>query len=488
MSLGRGRALALAAWVGVAGLGCAGAAPQTVQPDGSAEARGLEALEGRAHVGLEGPPAPSEASFTLEGATVLTADGARYSPGHVVVVAGRIRAVGPGPALAPAGEVFALAGQFVTPGLIDIHSHLGVYPSPPADGHGDGNEAVSPVTAGVWAEHAFWPQDPGLERAAAGGVTTLQVLPGSANLIGGRGVTLHLRRTRGARAMRFPGAPDGVKMACGENPKRTYGARGGPATRMGNVAGHRAAFAAARKWLAENKDRKAEAVARDLGLETLAAALEGRVLVHVHCYRADDMLAFLEAADEFGLPVRAFHHATEAYKIRDILAARGVAVATWADWWGFKLEAYDAIEENLAFVTEAGGSAIVHSDSEEGIQRLNQEAAKGLAAGRAAGVAISEDEALRWITFNPARALGIDAEVGTLAVGKRADLVVWDRHPLSVYARARWVYVDGERVIDAERPSEPWSDFELGQEVGAPAVAPPAPPAPAGRRAPGVEP
>lgn len=456
--------------VAVLALGAAGCATQPGNVAAGAADPGartsLEQLEVRAHAGVETPDAAVGGPFTLEGATVLTATGVRYAPGYVVVESGRIEALGAGKAPAPKGPVIDVAGQFVTPGLIDAHSHLGVVASPHVRATDDVNEATAPNTAQVWAEHGFWPQDPGLERAARGGVTTLQTLPGSANLIGGRGLTLHLRPALGARAMRFPGAPDGVKMACGENPKRVYGGKGGPSTRMGNIAGHRAAFAAAKKWLAENKDKAPDEVARDLKMETLAAALEGRALVHVHCYRADDMLAFLAAADEFGITVKAFHHALEAYKIRDILAARHIAVATWADWWGFKMEAYDGIPENLAFVAEAGGDAIVHSDSGEGIQRLNQEAAKALASGRAAGVKLTDDDALRWLTLNPARALGIEGEVGSLEVGKRADLVVWDRDPLSVYARARWVYVDGVRVIDADAPSAPWSDFELGQEVG----------------------
>lgn len=459
---------------GAAGLGGCASAPgakASAAADEGAEdgPKGLGPLEERALAAVEAPPSPGSEPFTLRGGVVMTATGHRWDPGYVVVEGGRIAAVGEGEPPHPVGRVVDVGGHVVTPGLIDVHSHLGVYPSPSASAHRDGNESTSPNTAGVWAEHGFWPQDPGLERASAGGVTTLEILPGSANLIGGRGVVLHLRPMRSARAMRFPGAPETVKMACGENPKRVYGRKGAsPMTRMGNGRGFRKAFADARAWLDDNGDKPAKKVKRDLELETLAGVLEGRILVQVHCYRADDMLTFLQIADEFGVKVRAFHHALEAYKIRDILAARGVAVATWADWWGFKLEAYDGIPENLALVDEAGARAIVHSDSGEGIQRLNQEAGKGLAAGRAAGISLDEDKALRWITANPAWALGIGGEVGTLEVGKRADLVVWTGStPFSVYARAEQVYVDGVLVHDARASdAAPWSDFEKGQGVG----------------------
>jgi imidazolonepropionase-like amidohydrolase len=201
---------------------------------------------------------------------------------------------------------------------------------------------------------------------------------------------------------------------------------------------------------------------RDLALETLALVLRGDILVEWHCYQADDMLTALEIADEFGFKVRAFHHALEAYKIRDVLAHKGVAVATWDDWWGFKMEAYDGIPENLALVTEAGGRAVVHSDSELAVQILNQAAAKALAAGRIAGVKLDDDDALRWLTANPAWVLGIDDQVGTLEAGKRADVVVWSESPFSTYARAELVYIDGQKVFDRAHVGAPWSDFELG--------------------------
>lgn len=289
-----------------------------------------------------------------------------------------------------------------------------------------------------------------------------------------------LRPTRGSRAMRLAGAPETVKMACGENPKRVYGEQHrAPSTRMGNTRGQREAFLAARQYLDEWRryEQKAAAwsedpegdppvpPARDLDQETLAAVLDGRALPQVHCYRADDMLAFLQLAREFGFQVRSFHHALDAYKIRDILAQEEVSASTWADWWGFKLEAYDGVMANAALLHEAGARAILHSDSAEGIQRLNQEAAKALRAGRQIGVELDEQDALAWITLHPAWALGIDDQVGTLEVGKRADLVVWSGDPFSVYSRAERVYIDGDLIHDHNQPGAPWSDFSLGQEV-----------------------
>jgi imidazolonepropionase-like amidohydrolase len=453
--------------------------------------RSREEAERLGHLAVESLPDEPAPSFVLRGGTVLTAAGERLEPGYVVVKNGRIESVGVGepPAQGSGVSVIELKGQFVTPGLIDSHSHLGVYSAPGFQGLDDGNEATAPVTAGVWAEHALWPQDPGIEMAVAGGVTSMLVLPGSANLVGGRGVAVHLVPARGSRAMRFPGAPDVLKMACGENPKRVYGEKNAaPSTRMGNLRGQREAFFAAQKYrddwrrFTEKAARPADPNApkkkkgapepeapapptRDLGLETLAEVLDGRVLVEWHCYRADDMLDAIQLADEVGFKVRAFHHALEAYKIRDILAAKGIAVATWADWWGFKIEAFDGIEENAALITEAGGRVAIKSDSPIDIQRLNQEAGKAFASAKRSGVAMTENDALRMVTANPAWILGIDDQVGTIEKGKRADLVVWDAHPFSVYAHARLVFVDGRLRYDRARRDEPWSDYMLGQET-----------------------
>jgi imidazolonepropionase-like amidohydrolase len=408
----------------------------------------------------------------ISGATVLTGTGARLDDADVLMRDGRIVEVGSDLA-APVDAVRVDgSGKWVTPGIIDVHSHLGVYPSPGASAHADGNEATSPVTANVWAEHSVWPQDPGFATALAGGVTALQILPGSANLIGGRGVTLKNVPATSYQAMKFPDAPWGLKMACGENPKRVYGGKGGPSTRMANVAGYRAAFIDAAEYLEKRKGNgdaqdsdKDTGGKRDLKLDTLAGAINGDIKVHIHCYRADEMATMLDLANEFGFEVAAFHHGVEAYKLADRLAQENVCGALWADWWGFKMEAFDGIQENIALVDRPANScAIVHSDSAEGIQRLNQEAAKVMAHASAIGIAIAPERAIRWLTANPARAMGILDQTGTLEPGKMADVVLWNGNPFSVYAKAEQVYVDGARLYDRDDPArQPTSDFMLGQ-------------------------
>ena len=402
----------------------------------------------------------------LTGATVLTGTGERLENADVLISDGKIQAVGEGLS-ADGATVVDASGRWVTPGVIDVHSHLGVYASPGTESHFDGNEATAPNTAEVWAEHSVWPHDPGFVTALAGGVTAMQILPGSANLFGGRSVTLKNIPGRNVQEMKFPGAPYGLKMACGENPKRVYGSRGqSPGTRMGNVAGYRTAWIKAaeyKKKMEESAGGQGEAPTRDLQLETLAGVLSGEILIHNHCYRGDEMSVMLDIAKEFGYKITAFHHAVEAYKVADLLAENDTCAAMWADWWGFKMEAYDGIRENAALVELAGACAIIHSDSAVGIQRLNQETAKVMGAAARVGVDIGPETAIQWITSNPAKALGIDADTGTLEAGKMADVVVWSGSPFSVYTRADQVFIDGALAYDRfDESVNPVTDFSLG--------------------------
>lgn len=410
-------------------------------------------------------PLPSEATI-LKGATVLTGNGDRLDNADVVMNDGRIVAVGAG---LDAGDMVVIdaSGMWITPGVIDVHSHLGVYASPNVDAHSDGNEATAPNTAEVWAEHSVWPQDPGFVAALAGGVTSLQILPGSANLFGGRGVTLKNVPGQSVQEMKFPGAPYGLKMACGENPKRVYGGRGGaPSTRMGNVAGYRSAWIEAddyRKKMTAAKEGKGEAPKRDLKLETLAGVLDGEILVHNHCYRADEMAVMLDIAKEFDYKITAFHHGVEAYKVADLLRENDTCAAIWADWYGFKMEAFDGIRENAAILDQAGTCTVMHSDSEIGIQRLNQESAKVIGAAARVGIDIAPERAVRWFTSNAAKALGIADVTGTLTPGKMADVTVWSGNPFSVYTKAERVYIDGALVYNRQDPAvNPVTDFTLG--------------------------
>ncbi|HEY6622131.1 MAG TPA: amidohydrolase [Steroidobacteraceae bacterium] len=450
---------------------------------------------------------PVNAPVLIQGATVLTGTGERLDGADVLISNGKIQSVGKGLTVPADARIIDAHGKWVTPGIIDIHSHLGVYASPAVKGLDDGNEATNPVTANVWAEHSVWPQDPGFEMALEGGVTTLQILPGSANLIGGRSVVLKNVPSVTYQGMKFPGAAYGLKMACGENPKRVYGGKNqAPSTRMGNVAGYRQAFADAQdyqnQWdkyyreLAAYNKKKGEHTdgdakktdtkkskdkdaatdkepmppsppKRDLKLETLAEVLKGNIRVHMHCYRSDEMATMLDVADEFGFKITAFHHAVEAYKIADRLAEKNVCAAMWADWWGFKMEAYDGIQENLAIVDYPEHScAIVHSDSGDGIQRLNQEAAKAMAHGARVGLIIPPERAIRWLTFNPAKSLGLEDRIGSLEAGKGADVVIWNGNPFSAYALAEQVFIDGALSFDRAHPSAtPRSDFLLGRHI-----------------------
>jgi imidazolonepropionase-like amidohydrolase len=406
----------------------------------------------------------------LVGGTVFDGEGTRFEGGVVVLADGKVLAIGGPDTPIPANAVRIDArGKWVTPGIIDIHSHLGDYPSPSVDSLQDGNELTGPVHPDVWAEHSVWPQDPGFSRALAnGGVTTLEILPGSGDLFGGRSVVVKNVPARTVQAMKFPGAPYGLKMACGENPKRVYGSRNQmPGSRMGNIALDRETWARAveykRRWDKYERDG-GEIPTRDIGLDTLRGVLAGEILVQNHCYRADEMAQVIDMAKEFGYHVAAFHHAVEAYKIADLLRENHICAAMWADWYGFKMEAYDGIPENIALVHHAGACAMIHSDDPNGIQRLYQEAAKAQAAGRRIGIDIADEIAWEWLSFNPAKALGISDRAGSLKPGKMGDVVLWNGNPFSVYTRPEKVWIDGALLYDSSDPKRrPVSDFELGQ-------------------------
>jgi imidazolonepropionase-like amidohydrolase len=408
-------------------------------------------------------PMASE-NIVIVNANMFDGLGNEFKDYDLLLKDGKIQAIGPDLVI-DGSEVIDAQGKWVTPGIIDIHSHMGVYPAPGVRTSSDGNEATAPVTAEVWAEHSVWTQDPQFVLALKGGITSFHVLPGSANLMGGRGATFKNVPNNSIQAMKFPNAPHSLKMACGENPKRVYGSRGqSPATRMGNMAGYRKAWIEAESYyenIQEGKDIK-----RDLRNDTLAGVLSGDILVQNHCYRADEMMMMIEMSKEFDYKITTFHHAVEAYKVADALAEHGICAAMWADWWGFKHEAYDMVQANIAIVDQArGGSgcAIVHSDDEVGIQHLNQEAAKAMAAGNRAGYDISEARAMKWITYNPAKAAGILDQTGTLEVGKDADVVLWSGNPFSVYSKAEKVFIDGALAYDRDDPKKrPVTDFELG--------------------------
>ena len=404
-------------------------------------------------------PLESE-NIVIRNATVFDGNGNKFQNFDVHFSNGKIQAIGLRLVTDGAKEIDG-TGKYVTPGIIDNHSHMGVYPAPSVRTSSDGNEATNPVTSEVWAEHSVWTQDPQYKLALAGGITTFHVLPGSANLFGGRGVTLKNVSANTVPEMKFPNAPHSLKMACGENPKRVYSSRG-PSTRMGNVAGYRNAWIGAENY---KEQLERDPSHRDIRNETLAGVLDGEILVHNHCYRADEMATMINIGEEFGYKISTFHHGVEAYKIADLLADEGICAALWADWWGFKHEAYDMSIANIAIVDQARGGtgcAIVHSDDESGIQRLNQEAAKALAAGRRAGFEISEGRAMTWITKNPAKSLGILDQTGTLDMGKDADVVIWSGNPFSVYTKAEQVYIDGALAFDKATNFMPHTDFDLG--------------------------
>lgn len=410
----------------------------------------------------------------IRNGTLLTVTGGALESTDLLVEDGRITAIGAG-LKAPAGtRVIDATGHFVMPGIVDTHSHMGVYPWPEVSANSDGNEMTDPISANMRAADAIWTEDPEFELARAGGVTTVQIIPGSGNLIGGLGVTLKLRPAADLDRMRFAGAPQGIKMALGENAKRVYGERKQmPSTRMGNMALFRDAFnrtlnyrAKWAAWNAQDEDERGAPPERDLELEVLLEVLDGTLRVHVHSYRKDGILRFLDMADEYGFAVASFQHCLEGYKIAAELQKRDIAVATFAHWWGYKIEAWDGIPHNAALLARDGVKVSIHSDSGNLIQRLYTEAAV------AAHYGLSVDDALRAVTLNAAAALGVDDRIGSLEVGKDADLAIFSRHPLDVYTLVVTTIIDGEVVYQRDRVETP-ADLPRLSPVGSVSAPPP---------------
>lgn len=396
----------------------------------------------------QAPPA-SQTDVVIRNATVMTVTHGTVEHGSLWIHNGKIAGVG-STVDAPAGaQTIDAAGKFVTPGIIDPHSHSAL--------GNDINEATSPVTPSMMMIDAFDNLDKALYQALAGGVTTELLLHGSANMIGGQAVVIKNKFGLSRDEMLFPNAPRSIKFASGENPKRVYGRRNEvPSTRMGNFEVMRQSFEDARAYMASwdaynakvaKGDKDATAPKKDLKLEALADILRGKLFVQIHCYRADEFLTEEAIAKEYGYKIRAFHHALEMYKVGDKIAPTGTGIATFADWWGFKDEAWDAIPWNAVMSMREGVRVALKSDSNDYVRRLNQEAGKMIDYGGA-----TEEEALRMVTLNPAWIIGVDDRVGSLDVGKDGDVVIWNTDPLSSYARVEKVFIDGDLYFDSSLP------------------------------------
>jgi imidazolonepropionase-like amidohydrolase len=399
-------------------------------------------------------------NVVIKNATVMTVTHGNIQNGSIYIKDGKIAAVGAAVNAPADATVIDAGGKYLTPGIVDAHSHIAL--------DDDVNEATSPITPHMMMKDAFDYQDKAIYRALAGGVTTSLLLHGSANMIGGQAIVIKHKFGAGRDEMLFPNAPRSIKFASGENPKRVYGSRDQlPSTRMGNFEVQRQALVDAqeyiREWDAYNDkvkrgDKDVTPPKRDLKLDALADVLRGKLMVQIHCYRADEMLTEIAMAKEFGYNLRAFHHAVEAYKVADQLAANNVGIATWADWWGFKQEAWDAIPWNAVISMRKGVRVAIKSDSEDYTRRLNQEAGKIMRYGGA-----TEEEALKMITLNAAWIVGVDDRVGSIDVGKDADLVIWDGYPLSSTGVPEKVLIDGDIYFDRNQPGLGATHYKEGE-------------------------
>jgi imidazolonepropionase-like amidohydrolase len=396
-------------------------------------------------------PSEAPAVIVIRNATILTVSHGTIEHGSILIKDGKIAEVGASINAPKDAQVIDAAGQFVMPGIIDCHSHIA------AESINEGSVSVSSM---VNMAEILNPDDIDIYRDLAGGVTAANILHGSANSIGGQTLVIKLRWGQPAAKLPFEGAVPGIKFALGENPKRSNFSIPGqprryPSTRMGVEETIRGAFSEARDykktWEDYNKrfgagEKNLIPPRRDLRLEPLVEVLEGKRYVHSHCYREDEILMLLRVAKEFGFKVRTFQHVLEGYKVADELAAAGVGASTFSDWWAYKVEAYDAIPYNAALMTRRGVVVSINSDDAEEATHLNQEAAKSMKFG-----GLSHDEALKMVTLNPAMQLGIDKRVGTIDVGKDADLAIYNHDPLSAYAVVQKTLIDGRVYFDRQR-------------------------------------
>jgi imidazolonepropionase-like amidohydrolase len=404
--------------------------------------------------------APAHHDVVIKNAVVMTVTHGNIKNGSIYIKDGKIAAVGENVNASADATVIDAGGKYVTPGIVDSHSHIAL--------DDDVNEATSPITPHMMMKDAFDYQDKAIYRALAGGVTTSLLLHGSANMIGGQAVVIKHKYGLSRDELLFPNAPRSIKFASGENPKRVYGGRDQlPSTRMGNFAVQREALVQAQDYMKEwdaydakvkRGDKDASAPKRDLKMEALADVLRGKLMVQIHCYRADEFLTEIAMAHEFGYKIRAFHHALEAYKVPEALAKENIAIATFADWWGYKQEAWDAIPWNAVMSMRKGVRVAIKSDSGDYTRRLNQEAAKTMRYGGA-----TEEEALKMITLNPAWIVGVDDRVGSIEVGKDADLVIWNGYPLSSFSVPEKVMIDGETYFDRSLPGLGMTHYREGQ-------------------------
>jgi imidazolonepropionase-like amidohydrolase len=397
----------------------------------------------------------------IQNATILTVSHGTIEHGSILIKDGKIAEVGSSVKAPKDAQIIDAAGQFVIPGIIDCHSHIAV--------DGSVNEGSVSVSSMANIAEVLNPDDPDIYRDLAGGVTSANVLHGSANAIGGQTVVIKLRWGQPASRLPFEGALPGIKFALGENPKRSNfriqsQPQRYPATRMGVEETIRAAFTEARDykkaWDEHNKrvaagQKNLIPPRHDLRLEPLVEVLEGKRYVHSHCYREDEILMLLRVAKEFGFKVRTFQHVLEGYKVADEIAAAGAGASTFSDWWAYKVEAYDAIPYNAALMTRHGVVVSINSDDSEEATHLNQEAAKSMKFG-----GLSHEEALKLVTLNPAMQLGIDKRVGTIDVGKDADLTIYNHDPLSAYAVVQKTLIDGRVYFDRQHDIAERADRE----------------------------